>query len=292
MQKLELFARHSLTLQSREFFQSKHSVFVADYVSSNADWKEGLNGQEVVIHTAGISKVSTSNFSTSLDRFRAVNVEGTIKIARQAIDAKVKRFIYISSVKVHGEFTSPPHKFSAFDPLSPIGPYAISKFEAEKALKSLLSKSDMELVIIRPPAVYGEGMKGNFRSLSRLVKIGLPLPFGLVQNKRSFVAIDNLVDLLVTCVDHPKAANKTFLVCDGCDLSTPELIKLIALGSKKPLKLRNVPVSVLDLANSISPIKSTLRPLLHSLQIDQSATLETLAWDPPKRPIDVLKDCF
>lgn len=201
----------------------------------------GLVGQDVVVHCAGRAHVMHEQAKDPLAEFRAVNLHGTLNLARQAAAAGVKRFIFISSIKVSGEETRPGLAYSADSSPAPVDAYGISKFEAEQGLQVLAAETGMEVVIIRPVLVYGPGVKANFHSMINWLYKGIPLPFGAIHNRRSFVSIDNLVHLIVTCIDHPAAANEIFLVSDGEDLSTTELLHRMAKALGKPARLLPVP---------------------------------------------------
>ncbi|MCO4822895.1 MAG: NAD-dependent epimerase/dehydratase family protein, partial [Flavobacteriaceae bacterium] len=175
---------------------------------------------DCVIHTAARVHIMHDDSQEPLEAFRQVNVEGTLNLARQAAVKGVKRFIYISSIKVNGETTLPKKPFTAEDTNVPIDPYGLSKYEAEKGLLKLSQQTDMEVVIIRPPLVYGPGVKANFSAMLNLIKKGLPMPFGTIDNQRSLIALDNLVSFITHCISHPKAANEIFLISDGVDVST------------------------------------------------------------------------
>lgn len=216
-----------------------------------------------------------------LAEYRRVNVDGTANLARQAAAAGVKRFIFISSVKVNGEETPFGRPFQADADAAPQDPYGISKMEAEMQLKAIGNETGMEFITIRPPLVYGPGVKANFRALIKLVGLGLPLPLGAIHNKRSMVYIDNLIDLVVTCIDHPKAANQTFLVSDGNDLSTPDLIKTLAHAMHKPARLMPVPVWLLKVVAFLVGKGGAIERLSSNLQVDISKTTSLLGWTPP-----------
>ncbi|MDD2661790.1 MAG: NAD-dependent epimerase/dehydratase family protein, partial [Methylococcales bacterium] len=194
-------------------------------VNAQTCWAPALSGIYTVLHCAARVHVMADTAQDPLSEFRKVNVDGTLNLARQASAARVKRYIFISSVKVNGESTQPGHPFTEADMANPQDPYAISKFEAEQGLRQIAAATGMEVVIIRPPLVYGPGVKANFAALMRAVQRGWPLPLGAVHNLRSLVALDNLVDFILTCATHPNAANQTFLVSDGHDLSTTELVR-------------------------------------------------------------------
>ena len=239
-----------------------------------------LSGIDVVVHTAGRSNSSGKNHATDLAFFRKMNVEGSLILARQAASVGVKRFIFISSIKVNGEHTPLGQPFTADDAPAPEDAYGISKWEAEQGLQKLASETGLEVVIIRPPLVYGLGVKGNFARMIKFVAKALPMPFGSIHNKRSLVAIDNLVDLIITCIDHPAAANQVFLVGDGKDLSTSELLRGVANLMNKPSRLIPVPSSLLMLTATLLGKKAVAQRLLGSLQVDISKTHALLGWEP------------
>jgi UDP-glucose 4-epimerase len=208
-------------------------------------------------------------------------VEGTINLALQAAAAGVRRFIFISSVKVNGESTSNGNAFTEADLPKPEDAYGQSKYEAEQGLRIIAAKSGMEVTIIRPPLVYGPGVKANFALLMRAVQAGWPLPLGAVQNQRSLVALDNLVDLIVTCIAHTKAANQTFLVSDGQDLSTPQLVCGMAQAAGVSERLFSIPVWALQVGASLVGKSDELQRLCGNLQIDISKARSLIGWVPP-----------
>ena len=256
------------------------------------DWSSVISGQDVVVHTAARAHIMKDECADPLSVYRAVNSAGTLNLASQAAAAGVKRFIFISSIKVNGEQTVTGQPFSWHDRPSPDDFYGTSKHEAEQGLRALASETGMEVVIIRPPLVYGPGVKGNFASMIKLVGKGLPLPLGAVHNKRSLVALDNLVDLIVTCIDHPGAANETFLVSDGEDLSTTQLLQGVAEAMGKPSRLIPVPVSLLQFGATLLGKKAVAQRLLGSLQVDISHTQKCLNWTPPLTVKQGLQRCF
>jgi nucleoside-diphosphate-sugar epimerase len=227
-----------------------------------------------------------------LAEFRKVNVEGTLNLARQAVEAGVKRFVYLSSIKVNGEQTSKGSSFSEEDTPAPEDSYGISKMEAEQALRELSRDSDMAVVIVRPPLVYGPGVKGNFAKIIKLVEKGLPLPLGALHNKRSLVALDNLLDLIVTCIDHPAAANQVFLAGDGQDISTTELLQGVGQVMGKPVRLVPVPNGMLMFGAGLLGKKAVAQRLLGSLQVDISKARNLLGWEPPISVEEGLRRCF
>lgn len=251
-----------------------------------------LDDIDVVVHAAARAHVMNDTEDDPLTAFRVVNVEGTLNLARQAAAAGVKRFIFISSIKVNGEQTELNQYFTSDTDAVPVDPYGISKMEAELGLKKLATETGMEVVIIRPPLVYGPGVKGNFASMIKLVEKGLPLPLGAINNKRSLVALDNLIDLIITCIDHPAAANETFLVSDGDDLSTTELLRGVAEAMGKPSRLIPVPAPLLQWGATLLGKKDMARRLLGSLQVDISHTQKCLNWAPPLTVKQGLRRCF
>lgn len=235
-----------------------------------------------MMHLAARVHVMAERAGNPLVEFRRVNVDGTLNLGRQAAAAGVRRFIFVSSVKVNGEGTSANRPFTNADAPAPQDPYGISKMEAEQGLRDIAAQTGMEVVIVRPPLVYGPGVKANFAAMMRAVQRGLPLPLASVtHNRRSFVALDNLVDLLITCIDHPAAANQTFLVSDGEDLSTADLLRRLGQAMNKPARLFPVPPSMLQLGANMLGKGDVAQRLLSNLQVDISHTRNTLNWTPP-----------
>jgi nucleoside-diphosphate-sugar epimerase len=247
----------------------------------DTDWSNALEGINTVIHCAARVHVMHDESSDPLAEFRKVNVEGTLNLARQAAQAGVRRFIFISSIKVNGEGTPVGVPYLADVQSLPADPYGISKMEAEHGLRALASKTGMEVVIIRPPLVYGPGVKANFLNMMRWLHKGVPLPFGAIHNRRSLVALDNLVDLIVTCIEHPAAANQNFLVSDGEDLSTSELLRRMGTALGKPARLLPVPSRLLEMGAALLGKKDLSQRLCGSLQVDIDKTRELLNWIPP-----------
>ena len=238
-----------------------------------------LKGIDVVIHCAGRAHLLNDNSKNAFNEFRKVNVDITLNLAHAAVNSGVKRFIFLSSIGVNGNLSASP--FTEKNTPSPVEGYAFSKLEAEQGLQKIAASSGMEVVIIRPPLVYGPGAPGNFRRLIGAVSEGRVLPLGLVHNKRSFVALDNLVDLIITCIDHPAAANQIFLVSDGEDLSTTELLRRVGHALGKPAKLLPVPAWIISLAATLIGKRDVSQRLLGSLQVDISKTRDLLGWVPP-----------
>ena len=248
--------------------------------STDTSWQESLTGIDTIIHLAARVHVMNDGVADPLEEYRLVNVEGTLNLARQAVSAGVRRFIFISSIKVNGEATT-SQPFSAADSPSPVDPYGISKLEAERGLQQLAKETALDVVIIRPPLVYGPGVKGNFQSMIHWVGKGVPLPLGAIHNQRSLVGLDNLIDFIVTCIDHPDVANQTFLVSDGEDLSTTELLQHLARAMGKSARLIPVPVQMLELAAGLFGKQAIIQRLCGNLQIDISKAREVLDWEPP-----------
>jgi nucleoside-diphosphate-sugar epimerase len=251
-------------------------------IDRHTDWTSALTGCDSVVHAAARVHQLHDSSPDRLSAFRAVNVEGTLQLARQALQVGVRRLIFLSSVKVNGEGTQPGSPFHWNDTTAPLDPYGISKHEAEDGLREIAAATGMQVVIVRPPLVYGPGVKANFAAMMRAVQRGLPLPFAAVtHNRRSFVALDNLVDLLITCIDHPAAANQTFLVSDGEDLSTADLLRRLGKAMGRPARLFPVPPALLQAGADLLGKGDVAQRLLGNLQVDISHTRETLGWTPP-----------
>lgn len=245
------------------------------------DWFPALQGVDAVVHCAGRAHVLKDTAADPLAAFRIVNVEGTLNLAQQAVVAGVKRFVFVSSIGVNGVQTALGKPFSEADQPKPHNAYALSKWEAEQGLLRIADESGLEVVIIRPPLVYGFGAPGNFGSLMRAVQRGWLLPLGAVHNQRSLVALDNLVAFIVTCISHPQAANQTFLVSDGQDLSTTELVRGTAHAAGVPVRLLPVPVWVLQAGATLLGKGDVVQRLCGNLQVDISKARQLLGWVPP-----------
>lgn len=263
--------------------------FVIGNIGSETRWEAALHDVDYVVHLAARVHIMNDDARDPLAEFRRINVEGTLNLARQAVAANVKRFIFISSIKVNGEETELSQRYTADDVAAPLDYYGITKFEAEESLRKLASDTNMEVVIIRPPLVYGPGVKANFFSMMNWLYKGIPLPFSSVHNKRSFVALDNLVDLIVTCIDHLAAANQTFLVSDNEDLSTTELLQRMSEALGKPARLFLSPTWLLMTVASFFGKRNVALRLLGSLQVDITKTMDVLNWTPPVSVDDALK---
>ena len=248
-------------------------------LNGTTDWSEALTNIDVVIHLAARVHVMKELSADPLSEFRKVNVEGTRQLALQAANVGVKRMVYVSSIKVNGEKTM-DKPFNECDPAAPQDAYGISKYEAELALKKIADNSGLEIVIVRPPLIYGPGVKGNFLQLYRAVTKGLPLPFSSIKNSRSFLYVGNLVDALILCATHPKAAGKTYLISDGQDVSTPNLVKALTdvLGLKD--RLFHCPTSILKCLGIVTGRKDQMDRLLDSLQVYNCKLTHDLGWEP------------
>lgn len=245
------------------------------------DWHAALVGVDTVVHAAARVHVMRDVEADALQAFRKVNVDGSLNLARQAAQAGVKRFVFISSVKVNGEATVAGAPYRAGDMPAPVDAYGLSKLEAEQGLRQVALETGMELVIIRPVLVYGPGVKANFLSMMKWLYRGVPLPFGAIDNRRSLVFLFNLVDLIMVCLEHPRAAGETFLASDGEDVSTTQLLCKLARALGKPARLLPVPASwIRALAVMLGRGKVAQR-VLGSLQVDIEKNRELLGWEPP-----------
>lgn len=251
-------------------------------MNSDTDWSAALQGVDTVIHCAARVHVMNDSASDPLTVYRRVNVDGTLALATQAAAAGVRRFVFVSSIKVNGESTLPGQPFTAQMPPAPVDPYGVSKLEAEQALFKLAADTGLQVVVVRPPLVYGPGVKANFQALVKVLRKGVPLPLGAVTgNRRSLVALDNLVDLLITCAQHPAAAGHVFLASDGEDMSTTELIRRLGQAMAKPARLVPVPGWVLNAAATLLGKRQAAQRLLGSLQVDSQPAQQVLGWTPP-----------
>lgn len=250
-------------------------------LATDTDWQHGLQGCDAVVHLAARVHVMTDTATDPLTEFRRVNVDGTLNLARQAAAVGVRRFVFLSSIGVNGKSTTSSQKFTADDAPVPHDHYSASKYEAEQALRQLAVETGLEVVIIRPPLVYGAEAPGNFGKLMRVLAKRPLLPLGAIHNKRSLVALDNLIDLIVTCLDHPAAANQTFLVSDGEDLSTTELLRRMGLALGRPARLIPVPTSLLEAGAALLGRRDMAQRLCGSLQVDISKAHVLLGWNPP-----------
>lgn len=249
-------------------------------LTAQNDWRPALMQADVVVHTAARVHVMRKISEDALAQFRAVNVSGTMNLARQAAQAGVRRFVFISTIGVNGMQTF-GRPFTASDTAVPHSPYAISKHEAEQGLLALASGSGMEVVLIRAPLVYGPGAPGNFRTLTACLRRRIPLPLASVDNLRSFLGLDNLLDLLCVCLVHPGAANRMFLASDGEDLSTPSLLRRLGAATGCPARLFPLPVAFIRAGALLLGRPNIATQLCGSLQIDIGTTTDVLGWTPP-----------
>lgn len=258
------------------------SFVYADF-SRSLDVKADLiKGADVIVHCAGRAHVVNEQSSSSARDYNAINVRATLSLAKLGSEIGTRRFIFISTAKAHGDFSLKERRvFRPEDSLDPQDEFSQSKVDAEMELKKLCADSSIELVIIRPPLVYGPGVKANFLSLLRLCKLPVPLPFGLVNNRRSMVYLDNLVDFIIQCIDHPNAANQTFLVSDGQDLSLSNLIRSIRKAMNKRAWLLPVPVFLFKLVGKLTGKSAVVDRLVGDLQVDSSKARQLLNWTPP-----------
>ena len=252
-------------------------VIVTGDIDGRTEWGRALEGVDAVIHLAARVHQVADAARDPLAEFRRVNVDGTVRLARAAASAGVRRLVFLSTLKVHGEEGS----FSEQDAPAPTDPYAISKHEAEASLRSIAATDALGVVVIRPPLVYGEGVRANFRSLMRAVARGVPLPFGGVRNSRSLLGVDNLADLVAVALVHPHAAGQTFLASDGEDVSTPELVRRLARAMGRPARLLNLPRSLLQAMATAAGRADAMRRLTGSLQADSTKARTHLGWVPP-----------
>lgn len=270
---------------SRRLRPATESVGVDSILTGNLGpetcWRSALQGVQTVVHLAARVHVMDETASDSLAEFRRVNVSGTLQLARQAADAGVRRFVFVSSVKVNGEQTQPGRPFSADDMPAPMDAYAMSKLEAEQALLDLAKTTGLEVVIIRPVLIYGPGVRANFLKMMQWLYRGLPLPLGAIDNQRSLLAVDNLVSLISVSLEHRDAANQVFLASDGEDISTPALLRRLARALGKPARLMPIPGVVLTTVAGLLGQRDAANRLCGSLQVNIAKTRRVLGWTPP-----------
>lgn len=274
------FRIRGATRMTGQVLDRKESVAVGS-LDEHTDWSKALQGVGVVIHLAARVHVMNDDASDPLTEFRRINTEATQHLARCAAANGVQRLIFVSSIKVNGEETMNGHRYTEFAPPAPADPYAISKWEAEQALQLVAKETGLEVVIVRPPLVYGAGVKGNFAQLLRVLAQGIPLPLASVRNLRSLLYIGNFVDALLLCATHPSAAGRTYLLSDGEDASTPDLLRQLGVAMGKRTRLLPCPESLLKLAGRVLGKSDQIARLLGSLQIDSSRIRRELNWQPP-----------
>ncbi|ACE91944.1 NAD-dependent epimerase/dehydratase family protein [Rhizobium phaseoli] len=273
--------------------RSQTSVFPDDVrhfpieMTDSTDWTAALAGVDVILHLAARVHIMNDRAADPLAEFRRTNTAATLNLAEQAARAGVKRFVFVSTIKVNGEENNRPFRHD--DAPMPIDPYGISKLESEIGLREIAARTGMEVVIIRPPLVYGPGARGNFALLVGLVRKRIPLPFASLKNRRTLVAVQNLVDLIITCAAHPAAGGEIFLAGDGEDLSTPELIRGIAAGLGVKPMLIPFPSALLHMAAKAVGKEAVYQRLCGSLQVDMSQARKVLGWTPVVTPRQGLK---
>jgi nucleoside-diphosphate-sugar epimerase len=264
------------------------TVVIGD-VCAQTDWSQALEGVDCIIHCAARAHVMFETGKDALEAYRTVNVKGTQRLAVQAAALGVRRLVFLSSIKVNGERTTDSAPFLFSDEPAPEDPYGVSKWEAEQALWAVSEQTGLRVVVVRAPLVYGPGVKGNLLRLLRLVARGVPLPLAESNNQRSYLGLFNLVDLLLHCVEH-SAAGQTFLASDGQDLSTPQLIQLMAEGMNRPAILLPVPLTLLKAVGFVLGRGGEIDRLVGSLQVDSGYTQEQLGWIPPMSVKDGVRE--
>ncbi len=275
--------------QKTEHLPQNIEIAKTGELSPSFNWSPFLSGVQTIIHLAARVHVMDDSASDPLKEFRNVNTESTLNLAKQAAEAGVQRFVFISSIKVNGEETALGSPYSPESTANPSDPYGISKFEAEEGLLQISKKTNLEVVIIRPPLIYGPGVKANFRAMIKLANLGLPIPLGNIKNKRSLIALDNFVSFILCCAKHPKAKNEVFLISDGEDVSTSELVSALGKALGKPAKLFSLPPVLFLLAGFILNKGNMVQRLKGSLQVDSSKATTLLGWKPTVTMEEALK---
>jgi UDP-glucose 4-epimerase len=255
-----------------------NEVVVGD-IGRSTDWRMALEGCNAVVHLAARVHMMRDDAQDSVALYREINTEATLNLALQAADAGVKRFVFISTIKVNGEGRDAAYRET--DVPAPLDAYAISKREAEQGLQRIARETGLEVVILRPPLVYGPGVKANFLRLMQIIQRGWPLPLGAIRNRRSLLYLGNFVDAIQVCIEHPDAAGQTFLLDDGEPVSTPDLIRALARAMGRPARLPAVPVGVLELAGALLGKRAAVARLAGSLYVDNSLIRSRLGWTPP-----------
>ncbi|WP_135081447.1 SDR family oxidoreductase [Terasakiella sp. SH-1] len=250
-------------------------------INNDTNWQDALKNIDIVVHCAARVHIMNDIADNPLEEFRKTNVEGTRQLADQAAQHGVKRFIFLSSIKVNGESSSPNFPFKNSDRPHTEDPYGQSKWEAEQALNAIAAKSNMEVCIIRPSLIYGPGVKANFKRLQNLATKGWPVPFGSLNNLRSYVFIDNLCDCIKICLTHPQAANQTFLISDGHDLSVRQLYEKLCFAQGHKAKLINIPAKWMELIAKVLGKQDQVGRLTQYLQVDSTPLQSKLGWQPP-----------
>lgn len=272
---------HAARSAVRSANSSLENVAVVGSIDKETDWSSALQGVEVVIHLAARVHVMNDDAGDPLEEFRRVNVAGTERLARSAAQCGVRRLVYVSSVKVNGEATYGDRAFTESGGALPTDPYGISKWEAEQVLRRVAQETGLEVVVVRPPLVYGSEVRGNFAQMLVVLSEGIPLPLASVHNLRSLIYVGNLIDALIVCATHPKAAGQTYLVSDGDDVSTPRLLELLGEGIGCSARLFAFPPALLKLAGRIIRKSNQIERLLESLRVDSGKIRRELNWTPP-----------
>jgi nucleoside-diphosphate-sugar epimerase len=265
--------------ENQSFLVDGVEPILIEPLGANTSWEQALAGIDVVIHLAARVHIMDDTSTDPMAEFHRVNTEGTERLALEAFRAGVKRLVFISSIKVNGEESSTPYTENS--PARPTDPYGISKWDAEEALRRIELETGLEVVVVRPPLVYGPGVKANFLNMIKYIQKGVPIPFASATNRRSLIYVGNLVDALATCSIHPIAAGKTYLVSDGEDVSTPELIRRVAMALRVPARLFPVPAMVIRALGAVTGKKTEVRRLIGSLTVDSSTIKRELGWTPP-----------
>ncbi len=262
-------------------YQSDSNAVCIPEIDGETDWSLAFSDVKTVIHLAARAHIMSETIHDPLDEYRKINTDGTLNLAKQAALSGVKRFIFISSIKVNGETTTGAQPFNESSSENPEGPYGISKYEAERGLRKISEETGMEFIIIRPPLVYGPGVKANFLNLIKLADSFFPLPFSLINNRRSILYVDNLVDFIIMCIDHPEAKNEIFIVSDDFDISLSYLLKVIRVALDKPAHLFPLPSMFFWCIGRIIGKVSTVDRLIGDLQVDSYRARCVLSWQPP-----------
>lgn len=265
----------------RKTSQIQPNSFAVPSIGLATDWSGAFDGVDCVVHCAARVHQMNESEQDALTAYRETNTLGTLNLARQAVEAGVKRFVFVSSIKVNGEFTELGSPFQPNLNNIPQDPYGLSKYEAEVELNQLSKETGLEVVIIRPPLVYGPGVKANFLSMMRMIDKGIPLPFGAIKNQRSLVYLDNLCSLILTCCQHSSAPGHTFLASDYQDVSTTQLMQTIALSMNKTPRLLPIPMSWIQWVASVLKKQHIAQRICGSLQVETRLTKEILGWVPP-----------
>jgi nucleoside-diphosphate-sugar epimerase len=286
----ELFRRQQsvrVAVRSASLPAENIEVAAVGSIDGQTDWTEALRDVDIVIHLAARVHMMNDTIADPLAEFRKINLHGTANLARQSAHAGVKRLVYVSSIKVNGKSSLSPRLedeqniFTEKDIPNPQDPYGVSKWEAEQALHQVANDTGLGVVIVRPPLIYGPGVKGNFAQMMSIVHSKIPLPFASIRNRRSLVYLGNMTDALITCATHPAAIGQTYLICDGEDISTPDLLRQLAAGMGVPSRLFPFPAATLKLLANFAGKSQQMERLIGSLRIDGDKIRTDLNWIPP-----------